>query len=256
MRIKSGRRKYSRVNLPSSDQNPMMYKLIFGWGNTIHNLWVAYICWKHRLNVRLCSVVLLAQGVVYLRISLRITHALSIYCPFLWRLISQLPLWHVFKPKALYWSQSASPHHPHPLPLFLLPSKSRFCVGLAGTWPTSVAQYGVYIKSRVLVDIYEKKHSFGNILVRSNKLLKSSPPPALWVFYWSCIIHRLQQLFSRCPRYLFQPENNQRRKCVQNKVMWLQWFSISGLWVHGNSISDSSLSSYDCFFFSRAVFPL
>lgn len=114
MRIKSGRRKYSRVNLPSSDQNPMMYKLIFGWGNTIHNLWVAYICWKHRLNVRLCSVVLLAQGVVYLRVSLRITHALSIYCPFLWRLISQLPLWHVFKPKALYWSQSASPHHPHP----------------------------------------------------------------------------------------------------------------------------------------------
>lgn len=142
----------------------------------------------------------------------------------------------------------------HPLPLFLLPSKSRFCVGLAGTWPTSVAQYAVYIKSRVLVDIYEKKHSFGNILVRSNKLLKSSPPPALWVFYGSCIIHRLQQLFSRCPRYLFQPENNQRRKCVQNKVMWLQWFSISGLWVHGNSISDSCLSSYDCFFFPALYF--
>lgn len=41
----------SRVtwNTLLSDQNPMMYNLISGWRNTIHNSWVTYICWKLRL---------------------------------------------------------------------------------------------------------------------------------------------------------------------------------------------------------------
>lgn len=32
--------------MPFSDQTPLMYNLIFGCSNTIHNLLVAYICWK------------------------------------------------------------------------------------------------------------------------------------------------------------------------------------------------------------------
>lgn len=174
--------------MPFSDQTPLMYNLIFGCSNTIHNLLVAYICWKQSVCAPLQygapHSALVYVGHVSVWVIFFGDYALSLFVSSPHRRCKitkkppgsfQEPRRHTFPPKEWdpSWISQVSGWHntranhfvlKPPLPLsFLLPSKSRSCVEQVLGLFHSV----VFTSDPLCWWMYKSAHQ--GVLVRSNK---------------------------------------------------------------------------------------
>ena len=157
----------------------MMYNLIFGCSNTIHNLWVAYICWKQSVCAPLqygaphsalvyvghVSVGHFLWGLCSLSLSLSLLHIAAVRSQKPGSF--QEPRWRTFPPKEWdpSWISQVSGWHNTRANHFVLnlPTLFSFTIQVtflcrAGTWPIS-QQCGVYIRSSVRVNVQEERSS-------------------------------------------------------------------------------------------------